>query len=184
MTKTYPVQQMSVNLNDDVYLSGTKWTYHPVAAAQDIVKDTPLIFDAAARLIPWTGAGAAIACFAMQDADNLALDTLIKTVDAVIVKATGSIEANLVASANPIVNQDPFDPTAEMNQTYDLVLDTVTGFYVIDFSTLGAGGTTVRTWSERSRFLFPDEEEDRAMATDINPRLNTKLLAAEVLDWT
>ena len=182
MTKTYPVEQMKVNLDDDVYAGGSKWTYQNVADAQTILKNYPLSIDALGRFTVWAGAGTLIAAFAMQDAESLPEDTLIKTVDVSTVKALGGIEANLVASAN-VIAPHAFNIT-NLLETYDLVLDTATGFWVIDLSTGGAGGTTVRTWDRKSEFLFPDEEEDRAENTDINARLYCKLLAGEVLDWT
>ncbi len=175
MTKIYPVGSPSINLDDDAFLGGRKWTYQEEGAGQTFLKNAPLIFsagqvvEAASPVAVGTLMG-----FAMEDATGVA-GTLIKTIDVQTVLAFGGVEANLVVSVNPIVDEDTWTLAEVIGVAHDLVQDPPTGFWVA----IPGAGAALLGWDRKSSFLFPDEEEDRAepgAPGDTNPRIYFKLI--------
>ena len=173
MAKTYPVQQVKILTDFDAF--GGKWTYQQEGATQGAtLKGAPLLWNAGqvdqTADVPAVGT---IASFAMQDLTGIQ-GTLVKTIDANWIMAAGHIDANLVASANPIVNHT--FALDDLGDTFSLTRDTATGLWVADESTQGAG-VTMTSWDVWASFLFPDEETGNvAEVDDINVRLRFKLL--------
>lgn len=181
MAKTFPFRQMKVNLDDDAFEGGSKWTYAHEAAGQSFLKNYPLQIDANGQLVVWAEGANLISHFAMQDATGTT-NSLIKTIDVSTVMALGGVEANLLTTATAAtrVFAGPTDPAgaSDLLNTADLELDGATGFWYFG-ATPGATGH-VRLWDDLSEHLFSNEDENRAIDGDSDVRLYAKLLSTAV----
>ena len=179
MAKTFPFKQMSVNLDDDVYESGSKWTYDHEAASQTFLKKYPLETDANGQVVVWTEGAALISHFAMQDATGVT-NALIKAIDAPTVLALGGLEANLLVTSTAAtrVYDGPTDPAgaSDLFNAVELELDGTTGFWFFGGVVTGH----VLLWDDLTEHLFSNEDTNRAIDGDSDVRLYAKLAAATV----